>query len=417
MKICLCSLILLWSAWVTSDPVKVSMKDILASVSQDEQWRLSQQTLDWLDKQNYQNPLLQKLEIRLGSNDFSLTRQQYGIRVSPNAFGQSKYQRQYQRAQSSVLQAEAQQYWNEALLQRYETIAQYHYAQQLSQASQSLDSLLQAQEEALRLMLREGLSVKIKEVVENEQDRQAIQLDLRQYQHAQEQARGRIRQFLPSNQEWELELQGFIPIPKIEQVVAGIRSEVLNTPLPETQIRFAQKSLLQSELDLLQVRNREYISFFQFGYERAPKTPTLDDDLFMRLGLNIPLNNTNRMKNNELMLELQEIDTKSAIATTEHQKELDLQLLQVKQLIQEYKLLEEQEKKNLAVSILEDPSLRAQVSVSDLLDLHLLRKKKQLSRLKLAQELTLEYLQLLYLNGKLVQKPLLNYLSVQLEPW
>ena len=138
-----------------ADPIKISMKEVLASVNQDEQWRLSQQTVNWLGQQNYQNPLLQKLELRAGSNDFSLTRQQYGIRVSPNAFGLSKYQKQYQQAQSGVLQAEAEVYWNEALLQRYEAIVAYHFAQQLTLASQKLDSLYQAQEQVFRAMLRQ----------------------------------------------------------------------------------------------------------------------------------------------------------------------------------------------------------------------------------------------------------------------
>ena len=86
-------------------------------------------------------------------------------------------------------------------------------------------------------------------------------------------------------------------------------------------------------------------------------------------------------------------------------------------MLQEYKLLQTQEEKNLAVSILADPALRAQVSPTELLELKLLREKKQFARLKLARELTLEYLNLLYLNGNLVQKPLLNYLSAGLEPW
>ena len=92
MKVLLITLGLLLVAVKPIDPIKIGIKEVLASANQDEQWRLNQQAIDWLGRQNYQNPLLQKLELRLGSNDFSLTRQQYGIRVSPNAFGQTKFQ-------------------------------------------------------------------------------------------------------------------------------------------------------------------------------------------------------------------------------------------------------------------------------------------------------------------------------------
>ena len=400
-----------------ADPIKISMKEVLASVNQDEQWRLSQQTVNWLGQQNYQNPLLQKLELRAGSNDFSLTRQQYGIRVSPNAFGLSKYQKQYQQAQSGVLQAEAEVYWNEALLQRYEAIVAYHFAQQLTLASQKLDSLYQAQEQVFRAMLRQGLSVKVKEVVENEQDRQALRLDQAQFLQAKSQAEEKIRQFIAGTGAVELELPDFISIARIEQVIARIQANSLEIPLAEAKIRQAQMGLVQSEMDLLKVRNREYLSFFQFGYERAPKTPTLDDDLFMRLGLNIPLNSNNRFKNNELALEMYELNTKNTLTLSRRKQELDVQLNKVRHLIQEHQLLKEQEEKNLLLNILEDPTLRASLTPTELMEVKLLQQKKQFARLKLSEELTQEYIQLLYLNGQLSQKPLLNYLSTNLEPW
>jgi len=417
MKVLLITLGLLLATVKPIDPIKIGMKEVLASASQDEQWRLSQQAIDWLGQQNYQNPLLQKLELRLGSNDFSLTRQQYGIRVSPTAFGQTKFQQKYQRAQVGLLQAETETYWNQALLQRYESIANYYYAVQLALAARQLDSLLQEQTQTMRAMVRQGLSVKIKDVVENEQDQQAIQLSLSQYSGDQQTALERIRQFLASTTEVDLELSGFVSIARIEQIVSSLPNGSPNMPTAETKIRQAQIGLIQSEMDLVKVRNREYLSFFQFGYERAPKTPTLDDDLFMRLGFNIPLGSNNRMKNNELALDLYEANTKSTLSTSRHTQELNLQRIKVLQLLQEYKLLQTQEEKNLAVSILADPALRAQVSPTELLELKLLREKKQFSRLKLARELTLEYLNLLYLNGNLVQKPLLNYLSAGLEPW
>lgn len=400
-----------------ADSLKIPMKDVLASVNQDEQWRLSQQTISWWGQQNHQSPLLQKLELRLGSNDLSLTRQQYGIRVSPNAFGLSKYQRNYQQAQSGVLQAEAETYWNEALLQRYESIVSYHFAQELVAATQKLDSLLQVQEQVFRSMLREGLEVKIKDVVENEQDRQALQLDRTQYQHEQEQAQQAIRQFMAGNGALSLELKDFITIARIEQVLAMVQANALAVPLAEAKIRQAQLGMVQSEMDLLKMRNREYISFFQFGYERAPKTPTLDDDLFLRLGFNLPLNSKNRMKSNELSLEQYELNAKNTLALSRRKQEVDLQSNKVQQLLKEYKLLKEQEEKNLLLQILADPSLRASVSPAELVEIKLLQQKKQLARLKLNQELTQEYIQLLYLNGHLMQKPLLNYLSTNLEPW
>lgn len=417
MKVLWCSLGLFFLSFTGYvDPIKVTMKEILASVNQDEQWRLSQQTITWFGQQNHQSPLLQKLEFRLGSNDLSLTRQQYGIRASPNAFGLSKYQRQYQQAQSGVLQAEAEVYWNEALLQRYEAIVAYHFAQELAAANQKLDSLLQTQEQVFRSMLREGLELKIKDVVENEQDRQALQLDRTKYQHEREQAQVAIRQFIAGSGELNLELQNFITVARIEQALASMVNG-LEVPLAEAKIRQAQLSLVQSEMDLLKMRNREYISFFQFGYERAPKTPTLDDDLFLRLGLNIPLNTKNRMKNNELNLEMYEVNAKNTLALSRRKQEVDLQSSKVRQLLQEYKLLKEQEEKNLLLQILADPTLRASVSPAELVEIKLLQQKKQVARLKLSQELTQEYVQLLYLNGQLMQKPLLNYLSTNLEPW
>lgn len=417
MKALCCGLGLLFSSFNGYvDPIKVSMKDVLASVNQDEQWRLSQQTISWFGQQNHQSPILQKLEFRLGSNDLSLTRQQYGIRVSPNAFGLTKYQRQYQQAQSNVLQAEAEVYWNEALLRRYEAIVDYHFAQELVGATQKLDSLLQVQEQVFRSMLREGLGLNIKDVVENEQDRQSLQLERTKYQHEQEQATVAIRQFIIGSGELSLDLQNFVTIPRIEQMLASTVN-ALEIPVAEAKIRQAQMGMVQSEMDLLKMRNHEYISFFQFGYERAPKTPTLDDDLFLRLGLNIPLNTKNRMKNNELNLKMYEANTKNTLALSRRKQELDLQNSKIRQLLQEYKLHKEQEEKNLLLQILTDPALRASVSPAELVEIKLLQQKKQVTSLKLSQEITQEYIQLLYLNGRLMQKPLLNYLSIHLETW
>jgi hypothetical protein len=64
----LASLFLLFS--FTADPIKLNMKEVLATAQKDERFVLNNQTLALAKGLNYHLPLLQKLDFRFGTDDY-----------------------------------------------------------------------------------------------------------------------------------------------------------------------------------------------------------------------------------------------------------------------------------------------------------------------------------------------------------
>jgi hypothetical protein len=396
----------------TADPIKTNMKDILATAQKDERFVLNEQTLTLAKGLNYKLPLLQKLDFRLGTDDYGLGQNQYGVGLSFNTLKQIKRLKAYQQVQANVIEAQNNVYLQQSLLDRYECLDDMYFTKLLIKQYTDLDTLLNKKNMVLREQILRGVDVRIKDVVDNETDRYATQKTLKTYDREWTLKYQKLL-LLTKKSDLDIDFKRFIEYKNIEFVIASTTpSSDLNSP--EIDVKQKQVALSKAELDIERADNLRMFSSLQFGLEKKPKDDLLQNPFF-RLNLSMPLLGNMRFKQNELLLQIRDYETRSQLLKTALSETAKTKTLTLKKMIEEHKSLIVQQEKSLINLILANPKISAEMSASDILDLKIIQRKGQIDILKSAFSLTQDYISLLNQTGMLVHRPLKNYLSQDLE--
>jgi hypothetical protein len=406
----LASLCLLFS--FTADPIKLNMKEVLATAQKDERFVLNNQTLTLVKGLNYRLPLLQKLDFRLGTDDYGLGQNQYGVGLSFNTFKQIRRLKEYQQVQTDVIEAQNNIYLQQSLMDRYECLYDMFFNKQLIKQYNELDTLLNKKNAVLKEQILRGLDVRIKDVVDNETDRYATQKILKTYEREWNERYQKLL-LLTKQKELDIDFKRFIDYKIIEFVITTLPS-VTDVNNLDMQVRQKQAALSKAELDIEKADNFRIFNGFQFGVEKKPK-----DDLFknpfFRLNLSVPLMGNMRFKQNELLLQIKDYENRSQLLKTSLQQNAKMQTNSLKKLIEEHKSMISQQEKSLINTLLTNKKISAEMTASDLLDLKITQRKGQIDITKSAFSLTQDYISLLNQTGMLINPPLKNYLSIDLE--
>lgn len=406
----LASLYLLFS--FTADPIKLNMKEVLATAQKDERFVLNNQTLALAKGLNYHLPLLQKLDFRLGTDDYGLGQNQYGIGLSFNTFKQIKRLKEYQQVQTSVIEAQNNLYLQQSLMDRYECLYGMFFHKQLIKQYSELDTLLNKKNAVLKEQILRGLDVRIKDVVENETDRYATQKVLKTYEREWQDKYQKLL-LLTKQRDLDIDFKRFIDYKIIESVVVALPS-FADAHTPEIQLRQNQTALSKAELGIEKADNFKIFNGFQFGLEKKPKDDLFQNPFF-RLNLSVPLIGNMRFKQNELLLQIKDYENRSQLLKTSLQQHAKTEVMDLKKLIEEHKSMINQQEKSLINTLLANKKISAEMTASDLLDLKIIQRKGQIDITKSASSLTQDYISLLNQTGVLVNPPMKNYLSQDLE--
>lgn len=406
----LASLFLLFS--FTADPIKLNMKEVLATAQKDERFVLNNQTLALAKGLNYHLPLLQKLDFRLGTDDYGLGQNQYGIGLSFNTFKQIKRLKDYQQVQTGVIEAQNNLYLQQSLMDRYECLYDMFFNKQLIKQYNELDTLLNKKNTVLKEQILRGMDVRIKDVVDNETDRYATQKILKTYEREWQERYQKLL-LLTKQKELDIDFKRFIDYKIIESVVVALPSFV-DANSPEMQIRLNQVALSKAELGIEKADNFRIFNGLQLGLEKKPKDDLLQNPFF-RLNLSVPLMGNMRFKQNELLLQIKDYENRSQLLKTSLQQNAKTQTISLKKLIDEHKSMISQQEKSLIQTLLANKKITAEMTASDLLDLKIIQRKGQIDITKSAFSLTQDYISLLNQTGVLVNPPMKNYLSQDLE--
>jgi hypothetical protein len=406
----LASLFLLFS--FTADPIKLNMKEVLATAQKDERFVLNNQTLALAKGLNYHLPVLQKLDFRLGTDDYGLGQNQYGVGLSFNTFKQIRRLKDYQQVQTSVIEAQNNLYLQQSLMDRYECLYDMFFNKQLIKQYNELDTLLNKKNAVLKEQILRGMDVRIKDVVDNETDRYATQKILKTYEREWNERYQKLL-LLTKQKELDIDFKRFIDYKIIESVVTTLPS-ITDLNNLEMQVRQKQAALSKAELDLEKADIFRIFNGFQFGFEKKPKDDLLQNPFF-RLNLSVPLMGNMRFKQNELLLQIKDYENRSQLLKTSLQQNAKTQTISLKKLIEEHKSMISQQEKSLINTLLANKKISAEMTASDLLDLKIIQRKGQIDITKSAFSLTQDYISLLNQTGMLINPPMKNYLSIDLE--
>lgn len=411
----------------------VSMDTVLAATRTDARVAAANGMSDFTQSLNYRLPLIRKLELRLGVNGngfrdslYGDIRNEdfYGLVVSPNSLREKRRQQDIQSAQIEVYDAEARVIWQEAILERYDALIQLYYSRRLYDARAGLDSLLAVKQQLLLDMIEQGVDVKVKEIVDAENDRSSLQFGMTDSEKIMYREAARIRSFLERPQPLapaDIQLDDFITPEVIALVVSGYSKNPPSDPLYDYEV--SRTHLAKKEFDLENAKERQIFSFFQIGYqlpivvERAPTRLNPNNNISFRMGLTLPLPGNNNLDRSEAALELREADNKVQITQQETRVNAEAQRAKVENLLQSLRSQRDRAASSVAGKLLNADNVTLELTPLEVIELHLSKQKRELRALETEMEIAEEYLVFLEHSGYLGTLPPRNYLSVSLEEY
>lgn len=407
---------------------KLKTRDVLASLTQDDRLQLGLQTSQFAKGLRYDMPILKKIEGRFGVNGnangdtlYGNIRNEdfYGLVLSTNSLKEIKRQKEFKNAQINALESENRVSLQQALLDRYLTLVSLFFSQELSTKRASLSDLLDKKHKVLSDMLDKGIEIKVKDVLDTENDKNLLQLALVDLDNVNRFQSNKVKQFLNAETISELDNSDFITLSKVQEIINY--QKLVGTSNPALDYRNAQNKLALANFELEMAQNKQIFSFLQVGYENPilqleePKKQKSVNNFSVRLGLTVPIPGNNNFKRSETALQLQDAKSDYQLTLKLNQKAIDLQHIKLENLLKQHQTCQDRIDKSLIKKMLSNDKLLTQITPLEILELQIVQQKLEIRALEIAQDVTTEYVRLLDLNGSLSAKPFKNYLNKDLE--
>jgi hypothetical protein len=352
--------------------------------------------MEYLENESFRSPLFRELEIRLRSNDFNLSPEDYRIRLGfINPF-ERRANKSYTEMQAEFFETKYDYETNLILANRYkQLITHYFLDRELQLMDQDLEMLrigfeqLQNEKFSLKLIIETD-----EKILKRELQKKDIQTIKEILEHYFQEIHG-----INDSLNWD----GFDMIS-----VATIKSNMLiDTAMRSKELELAMKSL-QLEEQSYKIEKAESFSnigFFQVEYD-TDRGKELNDHMGFQLGIQLPVFNRDKPQLQREKLELIEA-------------EYDLKDLENQSEIQRFNLnkrLLEQIWSHEVVSsrIQRFETLGQDLSYDDIEDfIALITYLGNLNMLRndIYQECLNTYLDLLAMSGVLAEQPFVNYLQ------
>jgi hypothetical protein len=406
----------------TSYAQKVTTKTVLSSALKDERLKSNQQLTTLAQGLKFHLPIIKEVQLRLGINGnvsddtiygYIRNEDNYGLQLSTNSFREIRQQKLFKQAQVNVYQSENRVLIQQALMERYQSLVAYIFAQKTQKERLKLDSLLTKKHAILRQMMESGLDVKVKEVMDTEGDKNAVQQSLLSLENDLYLSQSKLKTFAPAIDDADL-----ISITQLTEVINTQKFLPSNHPLFNN--REAKTQLATADLNFINAQNRQIFNMLRLGYNsplylERPKKFNIENNFSVRVGLNLPIVGNNNFKRSRALLEERETKIEADVIRQQNTQSIDFQYVRIENLLKSYKLCQQQIEQSLIKKMLKNEKLALQMTPLEIVELQLTQQKMAVRAVELAHEITADYVKFLEFTGAMSAVPLKNYLSASLD--
>ncbi len=397
-----------------SDPVVVPPSAVLASALQDERILLKQSETAFLEKNRLYLPLLDELELRYGPDDLYLAEQRIALRFSANGLRQIKRQKAIHHLELDITRAERRAMLQEGLIERYNALCDLYFLPQLITAHEKLALMYDTTRQAYSYLLAAGAKVDVVDIIEAEEDGYDTHDKLMELRGDLAVARQLINRWMNTREEVDLRFDAFINPDQMAQVAASLLAGA-NAPHPELAIQDLDVQMEQAQWRLEKVKQFDILNFFQVDYRRPEESFLLQRDFSARIGLNVPIPGSGRVKQREQALAVHQSENERKWMASAQRQALEQQALKLNNLIAQQRSLLADNEKSPVQRVLGNPAALASLEAVDVLRLRLIRQKQLIRQIEVTYDVAQCYLELLAVSGAPSVEPLRNYLSPALE--
>lgn len=408
MKILFILLALL--SWCTSIYAQDSfdMERYLATALGDQSLERYQSQLSFLENNNYNTPWINRLELRVGSEDANASLNQYRLRVSPSNPSEIKANKKYHEQQIKTLNTEHKIALNEALVNRYKLLIDLIHLLKKQKLLQERIDFHNTLTQSIHKGGNQNLNLK---------DLISLQSDQSKYLLKHEEIETLITYDLYYiNLDYgdanlsETFTQDLISIDQIKGYIKMASEQTESQSLVAEEIE-NKLELNRQELKIEKAESRSNIGYIQSNID-TDRGNELNEHIGFQVGLRIPIVNPDKPNLNRKKVDLieEEEESKSKLSLINETQKLKGLLLQ--RLLDRYQIVTDRIELAETITI----SNTNQVDWNQIADLK--NYKLELYNEKIDTEKLIQdaYIDFLDTRGLLIGTPLLNYLSKNFTP-
>jgi hypothetical protein len=391
---------------------QVSMAEFLRSASTDVQVTSFSEQLRYLSSKPYRLSPLRETEFRMRNYELEPDQMRYALRFSAANPWEMKYNNQFFRDYSASLKLEQDLVFKEALTQRYSTIIYYLYWYENKILTEEhlrlLDNqvaLLEKQSGSSSFDADEYVKLKIARVDKG--------IDLEEIEITLSGFRNQINQLYPEAAQKQVSwgLENLITIEQIQAILdtlSGVESA-------STLVEYRKQKINIAKTEYKLEKSNINPGFIQTEYDQR-RVENDRNPINITMGLTIPITNPNKGDMTKRRLDAIEAEYDLNEVKTELQTQAGNSYQLLKESISRYGKLKQQ------VEALQNDVLAENLSILKgnnplyLIQFEVSRVRLSLLMAKQKRTVYLAYLDYLVHSDRLAQKPLLNFLSGNLEP-
>jgi hypothetical protein len=403
---------LLWTAIVCSGASAISMNEFLETAKNDYTLTLQNDEIDFIKSTSSNTPLLNAVELRTRTNRYDINRQRYTVRLRPNGWGEAKIGKKVYEKTLIYNECQQQMLFNKALKNRYLMIIDLLYDRTYLVLERRLMVLYEDKINVLKKSVN-NLDFDARELIDAEDQVIELQLDLITLENKLTNTEDEIRKIISVQGAIEFDLKMMAG----HKLIASIMEKIPPEPGKDNiYLKTAEigAELARERFNLEKAESRRYIDYLEANYDMEEQNK-LDRALSLEIGITLPIVNPNRLDFNR-----RELDSLREKRRYEDQKrtvaeEILIALQDLDRLMNQHNVLSGKKKSSKVES-----SLKTYIGVEGVDPLILLKLRESMLKMDIALEkinnrIYTRYIELLDVSGKLIEKPVINYLSENTE--
>ncbi|GEM_PF-3634158 len=386
----------------------VTTGQVLGTVKSQFQFQLQERKLDFLKNTDHELPLINRWEFRTQTHDLDLMEQRISFRVRPNSRKERSSQRQLHFSTIQFHQEATRKVLLKGIQQRYNTCLTLLFAQKRKQLMMDLEMVYQ---ELSSTYEQDG---DFDNMMDSEEAGEAISLDLFDYEQEIGRAIRKTKYFLGDKATFKMLTTDFITINDLKARIVAInpKESIINPALALLENKI---NLVEKELAVETATQKKWLNFAQFRYGGSDSFNPFREIFSVAFAFYLPTKGNNILKKNKLELDRIAAENDWGEANYFLEKERKNLLRDLSNWLKKYEqltrnLIAVQDKMTQSFSVKNKDNYEL---LSLKLRAHLLRKNLRLHQIE--EKMYQAYLDWLAVTGKMIELPLVNYLTPDLQ--
>ena len=385
-----------------------SMETFLSGSRDDQSLQQVQDKLDFLKDNNFNSPWLRETEVRIRSNDFNVSPEDFRLRFSPSNPWQIKANKQYYKAQQSQLDIEYLFTLNKTLRTRYDLLIEHFHTSEFEELNKLK---FEYYSDVLKIIGQYGstMNLDVKDLVDADKSQLEARLGWKEMAFQREEIESLIKEISAFTGDIDWKDLDIIRVEDIKQIIRAIQQELDVSNVYIAQIE-QKNALSAARMDVEKTEARQNIGYLQAEYD-IDRGKSFERHFGYQIGLSIPLTNPDKPDINRRKISLMDDETalnNRKIMVARRQKLLKLRL---DHLIDQYDFVTEKLSILEKNKILEISGLDKNPDPDKFLKMREYQLELVDKKIEISKDLYEAYISYLDYAGRLVQSPVKNYLS------